>query len=114
QPQYDAPAPVAVAPQEATGTESYKDYGVNPVVDPQKDRFSTFAIDVDTASYAIARRKINEGTLPPYQAVRVEEFLNYFDYAYAAPKQGPFAVHLAAAPSPFAAGHHLLRVAVHG
>jgi Ca-activated chloride channel family protein len=107
-----APVAVPVAPAEPQGTEAYKDYGVNPTVDPAKDRSSTFAIDVDTASYAIARRKLLEGGLPPYQAVRAEEFLNYFDYAYAAPQQGPFAVHLAAAPSPFQKGHHLLRVAL--
>jgi Ca-activated chloride channel family protein len=110
------PAPIAVATPtpEPQGTEDYKDYGVNPVTDPAKDRLSTFAIDVDTASYTIARRKIQEGSLPPFQAVRAEEFLNYFDYGYAAPKTGPFAVHLAAAPSPFTAGHHLLRVGVQG
>src|SRR5689334_12569371 len=79
---------VAALPPEPQGTESYQDYGVNPTVDPAKDRLSTFAIDVDTASYAIARRKLLEGGLPPYQAVRAEEFLNYFDYAYDAPKQG--------------------------
>jgi Ca-activated chloride channel homolog len=117
--QYPAsPAPsagaVAIAPAEKKGTEDYKDYGVNPVVDPAKDRLSTFAIDVDTASYAIARRKLVEGTLPPFQAVRVEEMLNYFDYAYAAPSKAPFAVHLAAAPSPFTQGHHLVRVGVQG
>jgi Ca-activated chloride channel homolog len=117
QPSYDMAAaapppgvPVAMEPAKAEGTEDYKDYGVNPVVDPHQDRYSTFSVDVDTASYSIARRKIMEGGLPPYQAVRVEEFLNSFDYGYDAPKQGPFAVHLAAAPSPFTAGHHLLRV----
>ncbi|WP_433933332.1 von Willebrand factor type A domain-containing protein [Sorangium cellulosum] len=109
-----APAPVAVAAPEPQGSETYRDYGVNPVEDPAKDRLSTFAIDVDTASYAIARRKILEGALPPYQAVRAEEFLNYFDYGYAPPATGPFAVHLAAAPSPFTVGHHLVRVAVQG
>ncbi|TKD06623.1 vWA domain-containing protein [Polyangium fumosum] len=108
------PAPIAVAPPEPKGTEDYKDYGVNPVVDPQKDRLSTFAIDVDTASYSIARRKIMEGTLPPFASIRAEEFLNYFDYSYEAPKSGPFAVHFAAAPSPFTKGHHLVRVAVQG
>ncbi|KYF70486.1 vWA domain-containing protein, partial [Sorangium cellulosum] len=108
------PAPVAVAAPEPQGSETYRDYGVNPVEDPAKDRLSTFAIDVDTASYAIARRKILEGALPPYQAVRAEEFLNYFDYGYAPPAAGPFAVHLAAAPSPFTVGHHLVRVAVQG
>jgi Ca-activated chloride channel family protein len=111
-----APAATSLAgqPPEPQGTEAYKDYGINPATDPAKDRFSTFAIDVDTASYAIARRKILEGTLPPYQAVRAEEFLNYFGYAYAAPKSGPFTVHLAAAPSPYTKGHHFLRVGVQG
>ncbi|MDI1445153.1 von Willebrand factor type A domain-containing protein [Polyangium sp. 6x1] len=108
------PAPIAVSPPEPKGTEDYKDYGVNPVVDPAKDRLSTFAIDVDTASYSIARRKIMEGTLPPFASIRAEEFLNYFDYSYEAPKSGPFAVHFAAAPSPFTKGHHLVRVAVQG
>ncbi|MEZ4311453.1 MAG: VWA domain-containing protein [Polyangiaceae bacterium] len=114
QPQYAPAGSVAAAPlaMDRQGTEDYKDYGVNPTTDPTKDRFSTFSIDVDTASYAISRRKLLEGGLPPYQAVRAEEFLNYFDYGYAAPKQGPFAVHLAAAPSPFQKGHHLLRVGV--
>jgi Ca-activated chloride channel family protein len=111
QPAYASATPaMAAPPAEPQGTEAYKDYGVNPAVDPTKDRFSTFSIDVDTASYAISRRKLLEGGLPPYQAVRAEEFLNYFDYGYPAPKQGPFAVHLAAAPSPFQKGHHLLRV----
>src|SRR5262249_10863308 len=115
----DAPPPaqpsaVAQAPAEPPGTEDYKDYGVNPVTSPEKDRFSTFAIDVDTASYSISRRKLMGGGLPPYQAVRAEEFLNYFDYAYPAPAQGPFAVHLAAVPSPFTQGHHFVRVAIQG
>jgi Ca-activated chloride channel family protein len=104
--------PVAKAEVPAAGTERYKDYGVNPVVDPAKDHLSTFAVDVDTASYAIARRKIKEGGLPPYQAVRAEEFLNYFEYDYPSPDTGTFAVQSQAAPSPFAPGHHLVRVAV--
>lgn len=108
------PAPIAVSPPEPKGTEDYRDYGVNPVVDPSKDRFSTFAIDVDTASYSISRRKIMEGSLPPFSAVRAEEFLNYFDYGYAGPTKGPFAVHMAAAPSPFTKGHHLVRIGIKG
>ena len=67
---------------DAARTESYADYGVNPDVQTEKDRFSTFAIDVDTASYSISRRKLNEGGLPPKDAVRVEEFVNAFDYHY--------------------------------
>ena len=90
--------------------EDYTNYGVNSLVETLTDKLSTFAIDVDTASYAIARRKLTEGTLPPKDSVRVEEFLNSFDYGYGAPTDGPFAVHMHAAPSPFAKGHHLLRV----
>jgi Ca-activated chloride channel family protein len=109
------PTAIVAAPSpEPPGTEHYRDYGVNPVVDPAKDRFSTFAIDVDTASYSIARRKILEGSLPPFASVRVEEFLNSFDYQYASPESGAFRVHLAAAPSPFTPGHHLVRVGVQG
>ncbi len=108
------PSSIAVAPTEPKGTEDFRDYGINPVVDPAKDRFSTFAIDVDTASYSISRRKLMEGTLPPFSSVRAEEFLNYFDYSYAAPTKGPFAVHFAAAPSPFTKGHHLVRIGVKG
>jgi Ca-activated chloride channel family protein len=105
----------ATAAPEPMGTESYQDYGINPTTDPNKDRLSTFAVDVDTASYTISRRKLmQENTLPPYAAVRAEEFLNFFRYAYPAPQTGRFAVHLAAAPSPFTSGHHLLRVALQG
>ena len=103
------------APQpEAPGSEAYKDYGINPFTDPRADRFSTFAIDVDTASYAIGRRKLVEGALPPFASVRAEEYLNAFDYRYDAPKTGAFSVHLAAAPSPFTQGHHILRVGIQG
>lgn len=106
-------AAVAQPAPEPTGTEHYQDYGVNPFVETKKDRLSTFSIDVDTASYSIARRKLNEGTLPPFAAVRAEEFLNSFDYGYDSPKAGaPFHVDFAAAPSPFTPGHHLIRVGV--
>jgi Ca-activated chloride channel homolog len=69
---------------------------------------------VDTASYTLARRKSLEGLAPPPEAVRVEEFLNYFRYNYPEPQDAPLAVHLDAAPSPFTPGRHLLRVGVQG
>ncbi|HYO65511.1 MAG TPA: VWA domain-containing protein [Archangium sp.] len=95
-------------------TEQYRDHGVNAFVTTAKDRLSTFAIDVDTASYTLVRRKLLEGTPPPREAVRVEEFLNYFRYTYPEPEGAPLAVHLDAAPSPFTPGRHLLRVGVQG
>jgi len=101
------------SPPPAADTESYRDYGINGWVDAQKDPLSTFAADVDTASYTIARRKLTGGALPPTSAVRVEEFVNYFRYAYPAPATGkPFAVHVDAAPSPFGSGRQIVRVGV--
>ena len=108
-------APISVAkPAEQGGTEQYTDYGVNPVTDASRDHLSTFAIDVDTASYSIARRFLRQGSVPPPQAVRAEEFLNSFAYDYAPPKDGAFTVQMNAAPSPFEQGHYLLRVALQG
>ncbi|MHB8874857.1 MAG: vWA domain-containing protein [Myxococcaceae bacterium] len=96
------------------GGESYGSYGVNPFVATAQDPLSTFGVDVDTASYTVARRKLLEGSLPPPDSVRVEEFLNYFRYQYPHPEKGVLAVQLDAAPSPFDPGRHLLRVGVQG
>jgi Ca-activated chloride channel family protein len=95
----------------------FEGYGVNPFIDTEDDPLSTFAMDVDTASYTIARRYITEGHLPPHDAVRVEEFVNYFDPAYPEPGegQGPFAIHLEGAPSPFGQErYYLVRVGIQG
>lgn len=86
----------------------------NPFVDTREDALSTFAVDVDTASYALARRYLNSGALPPHQAVRIEEFVNYFKYRYPAPEQGAFAVHLEGAPSPFTPGRQIVKVGLQG
>ncbi len=114
-PRVEQKVAVAQPGEEPTGTEHYKDYGVNPFVDTKADRLSTFSIDVDTASYAISRRKLNEGSLPPFASVRAEEYLNSFDYGYEGPDASdarPFRVHMNAAPSPFTKGHHLVRVGI--
>ena len=88
-------------------------HGVNPWVETAQDNLSTFAADVDTASYTLSRRSLNEHALPPAAAVRVEEYVNYFRYAFPPPAQGsPFSVVMDAAPSPFVPGHHILRVGV--
>jgi len=97
------------------GTEHYTDYGINGVVWTAEDALSTFAVDVDTASYTITRRRILEGYLPPTDAVRVEEFVNYFPYEYARPDAAdPFTVDFEAAVSPWDADKTLIRVGVQG
>ncbi|OHB66046.1 MAG: hypothetical protein A2Y77_07105, partial [Planctomycetes bacterium RBG_13_62_9] len=88
---------------------------VNPWVMTERDALSTFALDVDTASYAVCRRYIRSGSLPPIGAVRMEEFINAFDYAYPQRDDATFAVYAEGAPSPFApAGQDvtLLKIAV--
>ena len=76
---------------------------------------STFSIDVDVASYANLRRFLHDGTMPPPDAVRIEEMINYFDYTYAPPTdQHPFAVHTELAPCPWAPEHRLLMVGLQG
>ena len=93
----------------------FKHYGVNPFIDTEDDHFSTFAMDVDTASYAVARRFIMDGHLPLPEAVRVEEFVNYFDHGYQPPEEGAFAIHVEGSPSPFGGPNHLLmRVGLKG
>jgi len=86
----------------------------NPFIAVDQDHLSTFAVDVDTASYTLARRYIGEGALPPPDAVRVEEYVNYFRYRYAPPIAGAFSVSLEGAPSPFTKGHHVLRIGLQG
>jgi Ca-activated chloride channel family protein len=88
---------------------------VNPWVMTERDALSTFALDVDTASYAVCRQYIRNGTLPPVGAVRMEEFVNAFEYAYPQRDDATFAVYAEGAPSPFApAGQDvtLLKIAV--
>ncbi len=79
----------------------FQNYGTNPFIDTEDDNLSTFAMDVDTASYSIIRRFLNDGFLPDRDAVRVEEVLNYFDMNYPDPERGDFGIYLEGAPSPF-------------
>jgi len=89
-------------------------YGVNPFTPTAADPLSTFSIDVDTASYTMARRYMHEGVLPPVELVRTEEFVNAFDYAYRAPTHATFRIDTELAPSPFGTGLHLLKIGVKG
>jgi Ca-activated chloride channel family protein len=91
----------------------FKHYGVNPFIDTDDDRFSTFAMDVDTGSYTLCRSYLAGGHLPPAEAVRVEEFVNYFKYRYRTPDDGAFAIHVDGAESPFGGPKYkLIRIGI--
>jgi Ca-activated chloride channel family protein len=116
-----APAPsVAIGTMAEMGpvvdTERYPDATPNPVKQVATDPVSTFSIDVDTASYANVRKFLADGHLPPRDAVRVEELVNYFDYGYAPPASPdtPFAVHVTVTPSPWAPGREIIHVGLQG
>jgi Ca-activated chloride channel family protein len=97
--------------------DQYDAVGTQPFVFTQHDPLSTFAADVDTASYDIFRRDAEGGRLPDPASVRLEEYVNSFDYAYPAPSadaEEPFAIHLAAAPTLSDTGTLLLRVGIQG
>jgi Ca-activated chloride channel family protein len=99
---------------EPTGGEQYSHTPENQFVDAQEDAMATLSLDVDTASYTLMRRDLLASRLPHPESVRVEEWINFFDYAEAprANGQDPIAVSLESAPSPFGDGMNLLRVAV--
>ena len=106
---YRAPAP------EPQGTEKYDEHKPNEYIETAKEKFSTFSIDVDTASYTLVRKKIMSGQLPPKAAVQPEEFLNYFDYGYAQPKgDAAFAVYTETAQNPYNPKTALLRIGIQG
>ena len=96
-------------------TEAYDRVEDNPFLDVLQNPLSTFSIDVDTASYANVRRFINSGRLPPRDAVRIEEMINYFHYDDPQPDgEAPFSVSLEVAPAPWMVEHQLLRIGLKG
>ena len=95
-------------------TTFFQNYGVNPFIDPRADHLSTFAMDVDTASYSVARRFVLDGNRPDPDSVRVEEFVNYFDQEYPQPRRGAFAIHVDGAHSPFTQDTWIARVGIQG
>jgi Ca-activated chloride channel family protein len=88
--------------------EFYENHGTNPFIDTDDDTLLTFGLDVDTASYSVVRRHLNQGALPPTAAVRVEEFINSFNWNLPPPETGDFAVHVDGAPSRFGTERNLL------
>jgi Ca-activated chloride channel family protein len=98
------------------GDVFFKGSGTNPFIDTEDDAFSTFGMDVDTASYSVTRRFLRDELLPLSEAIRVEEFVNAFDYNYTPPSHETFAIHLEGAPSKFGEGKRLqlLRIGIQG
>lgn len=96
--------------------ETYGKVDPNPVQRVAENPVSTFSIDVDTGAYSNVRRMLNEGRLPPQDAVRVEELINYFNYAYAAPRDAatPFGVVTEMAPTPWNPNTRLLHIGIQG
>jgi len=119
-----APAPVmeqmatadiqAQPPQEFR--DRFEDFKENTVIATSENPVSTFSIDVDTASYSFVRRMLNSGQLPEKDAVRSEELINYFDYAYPVPKdrKAPFATYTSVMDSPWKAGNKLIHIGIQG
>lgn len=105
----------AVAAQTRMGggwnTESYAHIQENGFLAAADNPLSTFSIDVDRASYSNIRRFLLDGQLPPKDAVRTEEMINYFPYEYTRPRgEHPFGVGIEVGPAPWRAGHLLMRV----
>lgn len=101
-------------PTPTVGNEAYSVIVEKSFLDTAHSPLSTFSIDVDTSSYSNVRRFLREGQLPPADAVRIEELINYFPYEYTPPRSGdhPFALHLEQAACPWNPQHRLLRVAI--
>ncbi len=94
-------------------TEDYDRIFENPFLSAKEYPQSTFSTAVDTAAYSNIRRFLNEGELPPKDAVRIADMLNYFDYAYTEPRgEHPVAIGLEMAPCPWNTKHHLLKIAL--
>jgi Ca-activated chloride channel family protein len=95
------------------GTEAYDTINDNPFLTVAQNPLSTFAIDVDTASYSNVRRILNQNQLPPRDAVRIEEMINYFSYDYPQPAgNNPIGASIEAAAAPWSPQHRLVRVAI--
>lgn len=112
-PMPQSPLPVMQPKEERDRFAEIDDNGIIRTTD---NAVSTFSIDVDTASYSFSRRQINHGRLPQPDSIRLEEWVNYFDYAYPAPESPstPFLTHVSVTDSPWRAGNKLLHIGIKG
>ena len=114
---YPNPLSTSVPAEKPPKDMFYEDYGVNPFIDTEDDHLSTFATDVDTGSYSIARSYLNQGMIPPEDSVRVEEYINYFPQNYRLPSaRDTFSINIDGAPTPFTETdrYHVMRIGIQG
>ncbi|MEX6632717.1 vWA domain-containing protein [Hyphococcus lacteus] len=110
-----APSPMMMPDPQIT--EQYEETDPNPVKLTSEEPVSTFSSDVDTTAYSVMRRYISKNNnLPPSDSVRIEEYVNYFDYQYTEPKSAdaPFSPTVWVTPSPWNAGTRLMHIGVKG
>ena len=101
--------------EKQTNGERYGRIDESPFLETSRAPLSTFSIDVDTASYANVRRFLNDGQLPPKDAVRIEELINYFEYDYPQPiGDQPFSVTTEAAIAPWNQKHKIVSIGLQG
>lgn len=105
----DAVEPEVVEPPR---DNRFADYGIRDFVDADDDPLSTFALDVDTGSYSVGRNFLNNGSMPPPESVRVEEYVNVFDYGYEDPRGDALGLTVDGGPSPFDEDNYLVRIGV--
>jgi Ca-activated chloride channel family protein len=100
---------------DGTAGERYAEITENPFLEASRAPLSTFSIDVDTASYSNVRRFLSNGQMPPKDAVRIEEMINYFEYDYPQPSGDlPFSVNTEVAACPWNTKHKLVQIGLQG
>lgn len=103
---------VVQQPPVRVNTERYGQWQENEIISVAREAISTFSIDVDTGSYTNARRYLRNGQLPPADSVRIEEFVNYFDYKYPVQGKEPFTLSYEIAPAPLEQDRLLLKLGI--
>jgi Ca-activated chloride channel family protein len=110
-----SPSPYYADEEPGTSGERYAEISENPFLEAARAPLSTFSIDVDTAAYANVRRFLNQGQMPPKDAVRIEELINYFEYDYPQPMgDQPFSVNTEVAACPWNTNHKIVQIGLQG
>jgi len=113
---YMQPSIYKPTPIQQENREKYLSFDENSIVQVSEKPVSTFSIDVDTAAYSNMRRLLLQGQIPPKDAIKTEELINYFNYQYPAPDSldTPFSISTELAPSPWDQNKHLLHIGIKG